>query len=135
MTTEPSYVDYYDPRKKVVYIAGPYTADTPEGIDANIRKAERIAWVLWRDGIAVITPHLNTVHFEETYADRDKAARVFYGGDLSILKRCDAVLMLPNWGKSTGAMMEHEAALAWDIPVFYSVATLHDWVRQSGGTR
>src|SRR3990167_4257601 len=79
--------------KTLIYVAGPYSAPTKEGIEANIRKAEAVAQSLWKRGVAVICPHLNTAHFEiegVTWED-------YLDGDEEMILCCDGVLMLEGW--------------------------------------
>ena len=40
-------------------------------------------------------------------------------GDLDILSRCDAVVMLPDWKESNGAKIERSYAFFCGIPVYY----------------
>jgi hypothetical protein len=47
------------------------------------------------------------------------APEEFVRRDLEIVRRCDAVLMLPGWEKSEGAKQEGEAARAAGVPVFF----------------
>ncbi|QHJ72746.1 nucleosidase [Proteus phage P16-2532] len=53
---------------KLVYIAGPYRADTQEGVAENIRKAQVIGLSLATNGhklgVFPVIPHMNTAHFE-----------------------------------------------------------------------
>lgn len=39
--------------------------------------------------------------------------------DLMLLKDCDAIVMLPNWMQSKGAMTEHAFACGMGIDIFY----------------
>jgi hypothetical protein len=96
----------------IVYVAGPYSAPTPQGVDANIQQARQAAIALWREGHVAICPHLNTAHFEDECPGLD-----FVKGDLEILSRCDALVMLPGWEQSKGARRELEFATERDIPV------------------
>lgn len=91
----------------VVYLAGPYTADTPEGIAANIAVARKVAIELWEKGFAVICPHLNTAHFE---VDCQCEYLDYVNGDLAIVERVDAVVLLPGWRSSPGARVECDVA-------------------------
>lgn len=102
----------------LIYVAGPYSAPTDEGVDANIEAAGRIAAQLWRMGHAAICPHMNTAKMERwvegvTYSD-------YMRGDLDMVSRCDAVVMVPGWENSRGAKEEHEYALALKIPIHYA---------------
>ena len=101
----------------VIYLSGKYNSDTFDGITENIMFARKVAVNLWEQGYAVLCPHMNTAHFEVdttkvTYDDWLK-------GDLEMLLRCDAIIMLPEWEKSSGAKMEKKLAEKYEIPVFY----------------
>jgi hypothetical protein len=97
---------------EVVYVAGPYRAATPSGIVANIRRAEAIAVELWKRGYAVICPHLNTALMDGLAPDY-----VWLKGDLKIMERCDAVVVVPGWEKSSGTRAEITHANELNIPV------------------
>lgn len=98
---------------KLAYTAGPYRAQNPRGIVENIRKAEAVALELWRLGFAVVCPHKNTSLFDGAAPDE-----VWLRGDLVIVERCDLVVMIPGWEKSSGSRAERERALDLNIPVF-----------------
>ena len=49
-------------------------------------------------------------------------------GDLEMMKRCDAVLMVPGWEKSQGAMIEYKVAINRGLPVFCSLVDLRAFV-------
>lgn len=100
----------------IVYIAGPYRSDTPEGIEKNIVHARDVAIEVWQSGNIAITPHLNTYHFEK---DADLPDEIYLDGDLDILTRCDAILMLLDWKKSAGASVEMLYAKDQGIPIYY----------------
>ena len=109
---------------KLLYIAGPYRAKTWLGIALNIYRAWRVAVACWRKGYAVICPHTNTLWMSEWPVRLE--AHIFLAGDLRMLRRCDAILMLPNWRKSVGAKAEHFYARQTNIPVYYSLKELPD---------
>lgn len=100
----------------LTYVSGKYRDKTAEGIRANIALAREVGIKLWAAGHATITPHLNTINFED---DSGLSDEVYLDGDLTILARCDAIVMLENWTDSEGARHEHEYALARGIPVYY----------------
>ena len=99
---------------KVVYIAGPYRADSPHGIVQNIRRAEAVALKYWLKGCAVICPHKNTALFDGAAPDH-----VWLDGDLEILGRCDAIVMMDGWRKSKGAIAELAYAKRQGLEVVY----------------
>lgn len=98
----------------LLYVAGKYTGD----VDTNIDTARYVAETLWQLGHAVICPHLNTAHFEDTIPD--VSWETYLAGDFNMISRCDGLVMVPNWKESKGAKMEHEYALSLDIPIWYA---------------
>lgn len=99
---------------EVAYISGKYRGKTIAEIEENIALARRAAKKLWKDGYAVICPHMNTAFLDGVVAD-DR----FLEADIEILKRCDVVFMLPNWRQSEGAKKERECAHGRMMPVLY----------------
>src|SRR5512138_1662394 len=83
---------------KVVYIAGPYRAESEYGVLNNIRRAEEIAVKYWDQGCAVICPHKNSAFLGGPARDQ-----MFLDGDLELVRRCDIVVMCPGWASSRGA--------------------------------
>jgi len=97
----------------IIYIAGLYSVGN---IDENIANARKAAIEVWESGNVAICPHLNTAHFEiDASLDHDD----YIDGDLKILARCDAILMLRNWKISKGAKIENLYALEHKIPIYY----------------
>jgi hypothetical protein len=45
-------------------------------------------------------------------------------GDLAILKKCDVLLMTPDWKRSAGATEEREYARQQGMPVYYALQDL-----------
>jgi len=86
---------------KVIYVAGPYRADTEAEVFDNIMRARSKALDLWREGWAVICPHSNTMFMGSKLCDPK-----FIEGDLEIVRRCDAIYMLKDWEISEGANLE-----------------------------
>ena len=103
---------------KVIYVAGPYVADSFHDIQINIATASKTALKCWRKGWAVICPHANTAYFH-TYFDDDYSAPQIMNHDLELLRRCDAIVMLPGWENSKGSRVEHELAKELGKQVFY----------------
>lgn len=95
----------------LIYLAGKYSGD----IDGNIAAARKIAVQLWEDGYYVICPHLNTAHFE---TDCEVDYETYLRGDFAIIERVDAVVLLPGWKDSKGAVREREHAQKHSVPVF-----------------
>jgi hypothetical protein len=109
-------------RSTLVYVAGPYSSSSREGIAANIARARSASVSLWRAGFSVFTPHLNTAWFNEDCPEVPWDE--WLQADLLILVACKAMVMLPGWGLSKGARFEKETAEGLGIPVYYSLAGL-----------
>lgn len=106
---------------KVVYIAGPFRAASKytDGQDMfeihkHIMYALDMAVKVWRLGAAALCPHANTFPFTGSAPDS-----IWLEGDKELLRRCDAILMVPGWQKSSGAIVERALAEALRLPVFY----------------
>jgi len=104
----------------LVYVSGKYTGD----VDANIGAARAVAIRLWEMGHAVLCPHLNTQHFE---IDCQVTYDQYIEGDLNMVARCDAMVMVNGWEASKGAKIEKEYAEKLGIPIFYenNLPSLH----------
>lgn len=109
-------------QQKLIYTAGPYRAPTESGVVAHIRNAERVAVQLWQAGFAVICPHKNTSLLGGLTDDS-----VWLTGDLTMLRRCDAVCTISGWTRSEGAQAEVTEAARCGIPVLHSVAQVVEW--------
>jgi len=96
----------------ILYLAGPYSGD----IDANIQAARKIAIELWEAGYTVFCPHLNTAHFE---IDCKCTYLEYLNGDMEILRRCDALVLMPTWESSKGAQTEKMLAEIHGISIYY----------------
>jgi len=113
--------------KKVVFIAGPFRADTPWKIEQNVRKAETAALEVWKTGAAALCPHANTRFFQDEAPDV-----VWLEGGLEMLRRCDAVLMVGDWRSSRGALAERETAFQYGLKVFDKISECVRWLRGGG---
>lgn len=101
---------------EVIYLSGPYSGKTPEEIDANIAEAEQIAAELWLKGFTCLCPHKNTAHFERICPQIPYER--YMEGDLLLVERSDAMVMMPKWRASKGAPRERAHALQLGIPVY-----------------
>ncbi len=110
---------------KVVYVAGPYRADSEWGVVENIRRAEAVALEVWKRGAVAICPHKNTAFFGGTLPDD-----VWLTGDLELVRRSDAVCCVRGWEDSAGARGEVALARELGIPVFDGVEQLQAWLAQ-----
>jgi len=103
---------------KVIYVAGALSGKNDDEVWNNIVLARSHALELWKKGWAVICPHLNSLYMGHGTEDKD-CFDLFLTGDCEIIKRCDAIYMLPNWKNSRGAKLEWETALNCNLEIIY----------------
>ena len=102
----------------LVYLAGPIRPKGDQTLESNINNAKSIALELWKKGYTVISPHANS-DLPITLADKEVEALRWLNGDLDIIARCDAVVVLPGWEESAGTKGEIEFAKERNIPITY----------------
>ena len=111
--------------RPILYISGPYTPANGRTTEQHIAVARTHAEAAWRQGWAAFCPHLNTSGFEVTCPEIPHSA--WLAGDLAILDRLDpatdAMLLLPDWIESPGAVREYHRAVARGIEVIYPVTS------------
>lgn len=108
---------------KVVYVAGPFRGATHWDIAENVRRAERLALEVARAGAMPLCPHTNTQHFQGECTDD-----FWIAGTLELLRRCDGLILVEGWEKSSGARAEVEEARKLGIPVFQRISNLEVWL-------
>lgn len=113
---------------KVIYVAGPYKASTERGVVENIYRAEDVGIKLWQAGFVALVPHMNTMLFGGICRDE-----IFLSGDLELMRRCDAVMLVKGWEKSKGTLEEIKEAKKLCIPVFKNLGKLLVWDVNRGG--
>lgn len=109
---------------RLVYVCGPITAKTKEQRDANIETGRAVGFDVWRLGAMAIVPHLNSLSMFERGVD----GAAIYLGDLELMKRCDAVLVLDGWQASFGCNLEVSWANHNGMPVFFDLKGLGAWL-------
>lgn len=107
-------------RNKLVYVIGPFRAETDYVRIMNIRAAEAMSHKLWLMGFTVICVHMNTMNMEGLVPDADILA-----GDIVIMEKCDfAVTSYPMGSMkmltSAGSQAEIERCKVFNIPVYSS---------------
>ena len=114
---------------KLIYVAGPFSAPTREGVEANIARAVRLGLEVARIGCMPVIPHANTAHpdFEML-----QPYQFWIDGTIELLRRCHAVILTENWEISSGARAEKADAESRGQPVFFTVAELEKWNQETG---
>jgi hypothetical protein len=95
-----------------IYISGAIAGNEEE----NTLIARKVAIELWERGYSTFCPHLNTIDFHK---DCKCGWEDYIRGDLEILSVFEAIVMLPNWMTSKGAVREREFARYLGMPVYY----------------
>ncbi len=108
----------------LVYTAGPYTDPDPWECEQNVRRAEALAREVMLIGAWPICPHSNSRWYFTRTCSYEQAIE----GTLEIMRRCDAVIFTPDWGRSKGARGEHEEAVRLGMTRFYSIDELREWL-------
>lgn len=107
---------------KCVYVAGKYTGTCHER-HANINAAWRFGCEVARVGAMPVIPQANTAHMDDL-----QSVEWWYESTMELMRRCDAVLMIPGWMASKGACKERDEAKRLGLPVFYHTGELLDWL-------
>lgn len=110
---------------RLVYIAGPYSAKTRAGVEANIARAVALGIQVARLGAMPVIPHANTAHpdFEAV-----QPYQFWIKGTMRLLHVSDAVILTDDWETSGGARGEEAEARELCKPVFKTVQELAVWL-------
>lgn len=95
-------------RRKRIYLAGS-TAGIP---DYNFHVFNEVAEFFRSHGLHVENPAEHGIVQHATWED-------YLRYDIAKLMTCEAIVFLPNWESSKGAMLEYEIAKSLKMPVFY----------------
>lgn len=99
----------------LVYVVGPFSAETPHETFRNVIRAQLVGAELARGGCMPVIPHSIGAPYVGI-----ATPEFWYQGTLELMSRCDAVVAVEGWPKSKGSRSELEVAGQLDIPVFYA---------------
>lgn len=121
----------------VVYIAGPFRAPDGWGVACNVHWAEQAGREVARLGAVPLIPHSIGARMAGTETDS-----YWIGATLELMRRADAVLVLPGYEQSIGTLGEIEEARRSGLPLFLPVTdhpdfdSLKEWIsKMNGGVR
>lgn len=106
-----------------VYIAGPYSAATPDLVRENVRAARVIAERVAKAGAMPVTPHFLSEGIEDAMSEED-----WYEGTMEVLAMCEVCWAMPGWERSKGARAEVEYAREAGIHVVSHVIDLKELI-------
>ncbi len=106
----------------LVYVAGPYTADTACQRAENIRAAQFVGAQIIAADVYPIVPH----EMGQMFADH-QPPEYWYRATLELMLRCDVVVLTPRWRDSKGARIEHDRARLRGIPVVEGPTEFEAW--------
>lgn len=107
----------------IVYVAGRFRGPTNWDVQQNVRRAEVLSLEVARLGAMPLCPHKNTQHFDGLLTPE-----FWIEGTKELLRRSDAVIVLPDSDDSVGTKGEIMEANHLGIPVFYSLKDLAQWL-------
>lgn len=111
----------------MIYIAGPYSADTVDEVNKNVRRAEEAGQMVLGMGLLPVIPHKISSHWDTwgllTHWTHDDWINRFCK---PLLARCDGALFIDGWRESKGARIEHDYARDCRIPRFFSLRELEE---------
>lgn len=111
-------------KPQLIFVCGPYRADTDNERHDNIEAARKVAVEVWRKGHYALCPHKNS-EFMSGVCDEQQ----FLDGSLEMLRRCDAVIMVGGWRNSEGSRLEFAHAAGRHLALYHSI----DDVPEVGG--
>jgi hypothetical protein len=111
----------------LAYIAGPFSGKTRADVDANIARAVALGLEVAKLGVCPMIPHANTAHPEFEHV---QPYQFWIAATMAQLRRCDIIVMVDGWERSSGATGEHAEAQLLKMPTFYTVSRLADWLSE-----
>jgi hypothetical protein len=105
---------------EVIYVAGPFSSPIPAQQSLNIHDAVRFGQKVRALGFIPLVPHVAILPTGTTEAEYEAALAECF----ELLSRSDALVLMPTWRKSPGAIREREFAEQLGLPVFMDTCDL-----------
>lgn len=96
---------------KLYYFAHPYTGDIEKNMELCTKRVNELLDYGWN----IFSP-LNHSHPLDVEKQRDPMK--WYELDILFLKRCDGIILAPEWRESKGCMMEYGIARALGLEMY-----------------
>ena len=106
--------------KKLIYIAGALRADVPQYI-MNVHNMIQWGEKIRRLGFYVYLPCLDLM---QGLVMGDMYFQDYFDNSFGMIERCDAMFVVPGYGKSKGTKKEMLHAKALRIPIFFELGHL-----------
>lgn len=110
----------------VIYVAGRFRGSTTWRVEQNVRHAETHSLKVWKAGAVALCPHTNTRFF-----DKEAPDEIWLDGTMELLRRSDAIYLIPGWQRSSGARTELREARKLGLVVLKSEREMAIWVRKT----
>lgn len=99
--------------KGMIYLAGALRGNIIKKT-INMITAKKWALHYWKSGYIVYSPHLNS-----GWLDTPETDKFVLPANLEILRRCDKLVVMPNWRNSRGTIQEVKFAKKHGIPIVW----------------
>ena len=107
-------------------VGGPFSGDTLEDIERNIVATELLGIEVVRVGGACVVP--NSMGRAVLAAKDAPGYAVWMEVTKAILAGCAALIVTPDWKRSSGTRTEVDEAVRLGIPVFFDIPSLAAWL-------
>ena len=108
----------------LVYVAGPYRAQTEHEVWDHIMEARAVGIEINRLGGFAIVPHLLGLLMGGVLADPLQWLRY----DLTLLSKLNAAFFMPSWKDSEGARVERRFCQVSGLPIYDDLAELGTFI-------
>ena len=113
-------------KRPLLYIAGPYRAETPEGVQANVLMASRYGLHFAAKGWAPVVPHALTWKLAELDTEKRMSDGAWLDITMEFALMCDAAFFCEGWEDSRGATAERKALEDEHVACFDAVEDVPD---------